>query len=149
MIPMISGTVDSRDRGLAKQTFRRSCRRRRTRLVRAWQGPGLSRTAQIQVRIYCHWLTLKVTRRMKLTSQCTETSSPARALKTSRMPNVLGYPDITAERKTVKAPASPTASILFSSYLPCWRDCDQKGGFLLSDLCIAHRGSLGGQVIFG
>lgn len=35
----------------------------------------------------------------------------------------------------------------FPSYLPCWRDGDQKGGFLLSDLCIAHRRRLGGQVI--
>ena len=37
----------------------------------------------------------------------------------------------------------------FSSYLPCWRDRDQECGSLLSELCIAHRGSPGGRAIFG
>ena len=51
-----------------------------------------------------------------------------------------------------KLPPPPETFILFfsfSSYLPCWRDRDQKGGSLLLELCIAHRGSPGGQVIFG
>ena len=58
----------------------------------------------------------------------------------------IGYPVTTVKLNT---PAPPLPFDFFSSYLPCWRDRDQKGGFLLSDLCIAHRGSLGGQVIFG
>ena len=50
-----------------------------------------------------------------------------------------------------KSPAPPKLFSFFpsSSYLPCWRDRDQKGGSLLLELCIAHRGSPGGQVIFG
>ena len=49
-------------------------------------------------------------------------------------------------------PRSPSLSFFFpflSSYLPCWRVRDQKGGSLLLELCIAQRGSPGGQVIFG
>lgn len=43
---------------------------------------------------------------------------------------------------------SPRHLPLFFIILTLLEDRDQKGGFLLSDLCIAHLGSLGGQVIF-
>lgn len=46
---------------------------------------------------------------------------------------------------------SPSTSnfIFSSSYLPCWRNRDQEDGLLLSELCIAHRGSKDSRAIFG
>ena len=87
----------------------------------------------------------------KLGGDVSLTWTPARVYDPDQVPNASkNHSQLPGHSYGLLIPhQNPDLQIFSSSYLPCWRNRDQEDGLLLSELCIAHRGSKDSRAIFG